>query len=278
MSPVSPESKAPAAWIDLPDQSSFQLAGDCHIGRTEGNEIVNPDTRISRRHAVIQRQGRGYVLIDLGSTNGTFLNDARIFTARKLREGDVITVGSLRYGFRQPGLVGASVGAEASQHTLVAVGKTSCWMLLVATSPPDSAAGSTWRDRARELLAAAGAGIKPARTTALFGHWREGRIPPDKIVLLLRELQRLPSVPGSRICLHHGSVRVGPGAAPGEENLVGSEVTFVHKLDAIAETTGLTLVIGGDAARALGGNAGLSPIGPEALRTAGSTPPLFTLS
>jgi hypothetical protein len=278
MSPPPTEPEVSPAWIELPDQSTLQLAGDCHIGRIEGNEIVNPDTRISRRHAVIQRQGRGYVLVDLGSTNGTFLNDARIFTARKLREGDVITVGSLRYLFRQPGLVGASVSGESAQHTVVAVGKTACWMVLLSSSVPATPSVPAGQERGRAALVAAGAGIRIVRGVALFAHWREGRISPEKLGLLLRELSQLSPASAGRVVLHHGSVRIGPGATAGEENLVGSEVAFVHKLDGIAEATGLSLVISEAAAHALGPAVPLSPISDRTLSAAGSSPPLFTLA
>ncbi|HVU18723.1 MAG TPA: FHA domain-containing protein [Candidatus Didemnitutus sp.] len=277
MPPPNEDNVVSAAWIELPDQSTFPLNGDCHFGRTEGNEIINPDTRISRRHAVIQRQGQRFVLVDLGSTNGTYLNDTRIFTARKLRDGDVILLGSLRYTFRQPGLSGASSVGESTQHTVVAVGKIACWMILVAGPLPDSTPIVAWKEKIRQALAAAGASLRSVRGTTIFGHWREGRISPQKFGLLLTELSRLPPPPGARLVVHHGAVRVGPGAAPGEENLVGSEVTFAHKLDGIAEVAGIPLAVSEAAAHALGTTLSLTPIGAPTLRAAGPVPPLFTI-
>src|SRR6185312_11215811 len=103
------ESKPPfPAWIELPDGSTHELNGDCQIGRVVGNQIVNPDSRISRSHAAVQRQGKRFVLVDFGSTNGTFLNNTRISKPMTLRDGDAFVIGSHRYVFRQPSTVASS--------------------------------------------------------------------------------------------------------------------------------------------------------------------------
>lgn len=77
----------------------FLLSGDATIGREVGNTIVlDRDTTVSRRHAVIETAGGGYVLRDLGSSNGTFVNGARV-TERPLQPGDEITLGATRFRF-----------------------------------------------------------------------------------------------------------------------------------------------------------------------------------
>jgi pSer/pThr/pTyr-binding forkhead associated (FHA) protein len=50
------------------------------------------DTSVSRRHAEIRPSAGGWVIVDLGSTNGTRVNGAPV-TERKLDDGDTITVG-----------------------------------------------------------------------------------------------------------------------------------------------------------------------------------------
>jgi len=66
--------------------------GAVSIGREAGNAIQVDDHEVSRRHAEIRRVGDGYVLGDLKSSNGTFVNDARIERS-ELSSGDRIRLG-----------------------------------------------------------------------------------------------------------------------------------------------------------------------------------------
>ena len=63
------------------------------LGRTPDIEIHVPDEKVSRRHARIEPTGDGYILMDLGSANGTYLNRARVRGRQQLRTGDVVQVG-----------------------------------------------------------------------------------------------------------------------------------------------------------------------------------------
>jgi len=72
----------------------FTLEGDqIDIGRDSTNEIVINDAEISRRHARLTFQGGKYVLEDLGSTNGTFVNGQRLAGPRVLKAGEVVSFG-----------------------------------------------------------------------------------------------------------------------------------------------------------------------------------------
>ncbi|MGH2739301.1 MAG: FhaA domain-containing protein [Actinomycetota bacterium] len=71
------------------------------IGRIVGSEVQIDDPGASRRHAEIRREGNEFVLADLGSTNGTLLNDSEI-TEETLRDGDRITIGATTLEFRSP--------------------------------------------------------------------------------------------------------------------------------------------------------------------------------
>ena len=66
--------------------------GAVSIGREAGNAIQVDDHEVSRRHAEIRRVGDGYVLGDLKSSNGTFVNDTRIERS-ELSSGDRIRLG-----------------------------------------------------------------------------------------------------------------------------------------------------------------------------------------
>jgi pSer/pThr/pTyr-binding forkhead associated (FHA) protein len=74
------------------------------IGRGESCDVVLDDRHCSRNHAEIHRVGGSFVLRDLGSTNGVFLNDVRVVADVELRPDDVIRMGESRIRFRVGGV------------------------------------------------------------------------------------------------------------------------------------------------------------------------------
>lgn len=69
------------------------------IGRAADNEIVVTSDRASRHHAQVSWNGEHYMLKDLGSMNGTFLNGRQVTVPQPLRHGDIITVAGLTLMF-----------------------------------------------------------------------------------------------------------------------------------------------------------------------------------
>lgn len=63
------------------------------IGRDASNVIAINDAEVSRKHAKLSLQNSAYVIQDLGSTNGTFINGQRISTPQELKPGDTVTLG-----------------------------------------------------------------------------------------------------------------------------------------------------------------------------------------
>ncbi|MBR6297321.1 MAG: FHA domain-containing protein [Treponema sp.] len=78
------------------DKQKIQLVAKITIGRESDNSVVIDSKLCSRHHCVIQKIKEDYFLKDENSTNGTFLNDARIPVDKwvKLNPGDKITVGT----------------------------------------------------------------------------------------------------------------------------------------------------------------------------------------
>jgi pSer/pThr/pTyr-binding forkhead associated (FHA) protein len=68
------------------------------IGRGSEADIQLPSPSASRRHASLQASQPEWLLNDLNSKNGTFLNGKRIYTPQRLKTGDIIQIASFRLG------------------------------------------------------------------------------------------------------------------------------------------------------------------------------------
>lgn len=89
-------------WLIWNDRTFALVEGDNLIGRDPGCSIWLDEAGVSRRHASIRVDGRRrrMSLVDLNSTNGTFVHDTRIAAEQPLLDGDVIHIGSVGLIFR----------------------------------------------------------------------------------------------------------------------------------------------------------------------------------
>src|SRR3954463_8807411 len=89
------------------------------IGRDVKNNIVVDLDNVSRRHAKITtKEGKSYV-VDLGSTNGTYLNDNEVLQETPLRTGDYVKVGGSIFKFLSGGNIETLYHEEIYQLTIV---------------------------------------------------------------------------------------------------------------------------------------------------------------
>jgi len=78
----------------LPGGRRVQLGDQpASIGRLPECDVALSDPNVSRRHAEVRRDGNEFVIVDLGSTNGTKVNGSYITGSRRLHEGDEIVIG-----------------------------------------------------------------------------------------------------------------------------------------------------------------------------------------
>jgi hypothetical protein len=88
-----------AGSIVLPTGDRFTLGEHTiAVGRHPDSNIVLADPNVSRNHAEIRPRGDGYVVVDLGSTNGSRVNGVRI-NEQVLEDGDELTFGNTRMRF-----------------------------------------------------------------------------------------------------------------------------------------------------------------------------------
>ncbi len=69
------------------------------IGRLPSCTVTVDDTNVSREHAKIEPGTSAYIVSDLGSTNGTLVNGARIGTGHRLNDGDILSFGATHVRF-----------------------------------------------------------------------------------------------------------------------------------------------------------------------------------
>ncbi len=101
-----------------PDERKLPLQGSrIHLGRAATNELSFPmDARLSRTHLVFESRGDLWVLRDLGSKNGTYVNDCRISSEQPLRAGDLVSAGELVIQVED-------ISGSANRHHVVFVGE-----------------------------------------------------------------------------------------------------------------------------------------------------------
>ncbi|MGD8822583.1 MAG: FHA domain-containing protein [Anaerolineales bacterium] len=85
------------------------------LGRGTDCDYMLDDTQASRRHALIEKGEEGYTLIDQDSSNGTFVDEERIFGPVLLSEGDTIRIGQTVFTFEQLAETEAKAESEAAQ-------------------------------------------------------------------------------------------------------------------------------------------------------------------
>jgi two-component system, NtrC family, sensor kinase len=150
--------------IQGPDQGvRFELdarGGSAIIGREAGNRIQLHDTEVSRRHVEIQPDGESFLLVDLGSSNGTFVNNERV-EQKELASGDQVQVGRTVMLFTGPGDSGpqnigqrvhivSSAKATGGSRIVKSVSQQEGSVLW--TPGAESAAENPWLARARSNL------------------------------------------------------------------------------------------------------------------------------
>ncbi len=237
------------SWLELPDGSRFELKGSTTVGRAPGNSLVIDDGLVSRRHALIQAQGEGeFWLVDLGSANGSYVNDRRIFQPAELRAGDAVQFSRVRMTFGTEKVRAnhpSAAGLMAS--TLMSIKTSKCWMMMadivgstrlaqqVSAEELPRITG-TWFKNCREIIDATRGHMMKYLGDGFFCYWPADSKGPARVSDALARLKVMQDKmsPSFRVVVHHGEAALGSVPTMAELNLHGAEVNFTFRIEKLA--------------------------------------------
>lgn len=237
----------PEAWLERENEQHI-LYGSCSIGRAALNTLVLDSPKVSRLHSVIRAEDTGaFWLIDLGSSNGTFLNKRRIHEPVRLRDRDQVAIGGNNFTFRQPhGKPSAELWASGVL-TLQELETVPCWLLVadiedftpLSRSLPSadlSAVVSGWLASCKRSIEKHAGIVNKYLGDGILAYWRDGEDVSHKVAGLIGELKEKQNreQPRFRFVLHFGLIAISGLISMREEALMGSDVNLVFRLEKLA--------------------------------------------
>jgi adenylate cyclase len=253
------------AWLDA-DGEQYRLEGNCSIGRAGLNTLVIDSPKVSRLHSIIHLEDSGaFWLIDLGSSNGTFLNKRRIHEPVRLRDGDEVIIGSRAFVFRQPRGKPSAELRGGPLATLQEVENADCWLLLadIKDFTPLSRSMisgelanlvSEWLASCKTIIEKHGGTVNKYLGDGILAYWRSDHNVSDEIVRTIDALKiaQAGDGPAFRFVLHFGTVAIGGVPLTREETLMGTEVNLLFRLEKVLASLGEPCAISESAEARLG--------------------------
>jgi class 3 adenylate cyclase len=281
------------AWIETADGNRIAVESNCHFGRAAINEVRLNSPGASRRHAHIHAQQADnhveYWLADLGSTNGTLLNGKRVTIPCRLKSGDGIRIVDEEFVFKMEFNAFESALEAEFPPTVPVRASRQCWLLMVDIKRYTSLATQletdvlaqkvgTWLRQCRDIVEAGGGVVDKFLGDAIFAYWMHGEGTPTAVAKAVRELSALQRGrdPDFRLVIHHGLASI-TGGAGGADNLSGSDVIYVFRMEKVCSKLGDDSIVSAAAAAALPADCRCEPVGAHALDGFPGTHPLFRL-
>jgi adenylate cyclase len=271
---------------------AFVLLEVSGIGRSRESVVPLLDPRVSRRHAMVRRQSDGFWFYDLGSINGSMINERRVTTSQLLRSGDVIRIADHVFRFEggdKPGEsdYGTSIAAQTiadvrSREVVLLVCDIQGFTAISEKLSPDQLAPiiGSWYARTEAILEKHGATLDKFIGDCALGYWlgtsTAKRLNALKAAHAMRracaEVQNEHRGVLEPLGLRFGSgaaVHMGPAAhgafSSREFTLLGDAVNLAFRLESLTRTLDQHVLVSADLLA--GWDAGLA-----ACRSLGSHP------
>jgi adenylate cyclase len=283
----------------------YVLAEVSVIGRSRESAVPVPDLRVSRRHAMIRRQYDGFWFFDLGSINGSHINERRVTTAQLLASGDVIRIADHRFRFEGTAGRGGGPGETALADRTIADVQSRNVVLLVSDIQgftaiserltPDQLAPiiGSWYARTEAILERHGATLDKFIGDCVLGYWLgrslENRLNALKAAHAMRRacddvqnehrgvLEPLGLQFGSGAAVHMGPAAYGAFSSR-EFTLLGDAVNLAFRLESLTRTLGQHVLVSADLLA--GWSAGLAccrDLGPHPVKGRGQLVEVYAL-
>lgn len=252
------------AWLELPDGRSFRCRTRTTVGRQADNDLVLATFSVSRRHALLSQRGGQFIVADLHSSNGTFVNDSPVTRTLALHDGDALRFGSFAARYRCRGSAPGVALETLSVHTrgLDHIGERACWLLLADVagySALSVALGArialqrlrAWIAGLRPLIERHGGRINSYVGDALLAWWPADHSTPAQVRHALNAINgwRDQSPVPFRIVLHYGTVLFARSER-GDE-LGGDDVNLAFRAEKVAKRFGAAAMLSEAAVRSL---------------------------
>ncbi|WCJ60439.1 FHA domain-containing protein [Fontisphaera persica] len=256
MTATPPAGGKESVWIEAQDGRRWSVLGSCGIGRSLTNQVVLEGAKVSRRHALVHVQSKNeHWLVDLASSNGTFLNGQRIAQPMLLRDGDRIGVGEYELIFHQP--TGTAEAAQPPANApFHAVRLDEGWLLLaevldatmiMQNLPPAQQAQvmERWMEEGRNIVRRHHGVLNQYLGDGFLAFWKEDEQTTASVAQCIKELLELQAKaePPFRFVVHHGQVAFGISAVTGDETLMGQEVNRLFRMEKLAGAQGQSTLL-----------------------------------
>jgi adenylate cyclase len=238
------------AWLENETNTRWPIHGVCSIGRVAANDVVLGSGQVSRRHALIHAQAEDeFWLVDLGSSNGSFVSGRRVIQPTKLHDGDALAFDAkLTFHNEMPSM---RAEFDDAAPTLRQIQALPCWLLvadiagftpLSQSMAPEELATmvGAWFSQCGELIERHGGTINKYLGDGFFAYWEANTRPAQHIAAALHELLALQrnERPAFRLAVHHGRITLGGTPSLGETGLLGPAVNFVFHMEKLAAALG----------------------------------------